>query len=175
MIAQSMPSIFLRRSTVSVVNSLWNHLIKGLLVRRRVPGLRDDDGDRFIHNALHYATANFRLNVSTPLHEIALINRQSVNKALERPEIEVGLAALREVSKQKQHMLICEPFEKLYSVSNWCGAWKGIEFSAAAEKELRIKSEHDWDMLVLGQSRPLKAPARCELAPSPRTTEADGQ
>ncbi|EEU37513.1 uncharacterized protein NECHADRAFT_86403 [Fusarium vanettenii 77-13-4] len=119
-------------------------------LRGRVPGLWDDDGDRFIHNALHYATSNLKISASTPLHEIALSNRQAINKALERSEIEVGLAALRDVSKRRQVMLICEPFEKLYSVSNWCGAWKGIEFSAA-EKEPQVKREHAWDMLVLGQ------------------------
>lgn len=61
-------------------------------------------------------------------------------------------------------MLICEPFEKLYSVSNWCGAWKGIDFSAA-EKESQEKREQDWDMLVFGQSRLAKSPARCKLGP----------
>ncbi|KAL2674174.1 hypothetical protein Neosp_012621 [[Neocosmospora] mangrovei] len=143
-------------------------------LRGRVPGLWDDDGDRFIHNALHYATSNFKISASTPLDEIALHNRQAINKALERSEIEVGLAALRDVSKRRQVMLICEPFEKLYSVSNWCGAWKGIDFSAA-EKEPQMKREHAWDMIVLGQSKLAKSPTRCKLAPSLRNTEAERQ
>ncbi|WAO95472.1 Hypothetical protein NCS54_01309500 [Fusarium falciforme] len=139
-------------------------------LRRRVPGLWDDDGDRFIHNALHYATANFKISATTPLHEIALHNRKAINKALERSEIEVGLAALRDVSKRRQFMLICEPFEKLYSVSNWCGAWKGIDFSAA-ETEPQAKREHAWDMLVLGQSRPAKSPTRYRLSIMCKTKE----
>ncbi|RSL47243.1 hypothetical protein CEP54_013486 [Fusarium duplospermum] len=139
-------------------------------LRGRVPGLWDDDGDRFIHNALHYATANFKISASTPLHEIALHNRKAINKASERSEIEVGLAALRDVSKRRQVMLICEPFEKLYSVSNWCGAWKGIHFSAT-EKEPQVKGEHDWDMLVLGQSRLAKSPGRYRVSIMCKTKE----
>ncbi|RTE82406.1 hypothetical protein BHE90_003034 [Fusarium euwallaceae] len=139
-------------------------------LRGRVPGLWDDDGDRFIHNALHYATANFNISASTPLHEIALHNRQAINKALERSEIEVGLAALRDVSKRRQVMLICEPFEKLYSVSNWCGAWKGIDFSVA-EEEPQVKSEQGWDMLVLGQSRLAKSPGRYRVSIMCKTKE----
>ncbi|RSL73023.1 hypothetical protein CEP53_000856 [Fusarium sp. AF-6] len=139
-------------------------------LRGRVPGLWDDDGDRFIHNALHYATANFKISASTPLHEIALHNRKAINKALERSEIEVGLAALRDVSKRRQVMLICEPFEKLYSVSNWCGAWKGIDLSVA-EEEPQVKSEQGWDMLVLGQSRLAKSPGRYRVSIMCKTKE----
>ncbi|UPK95372.1 hypothetical protein LCI18_006307 [Fusarium solani-melongenae] len=139
-------------------------------LRGRAPGLWDNDGDRFIHNALHYATANFKISASTPLHKIALYNRQAINKALERSEIEAGLAALRDVSKRRQVMLICEPFEKLYSVSNWCGAWKGIDFSAA-EKEPQVEKEHTWDMLVFGQSRLAKSPTRYRVSLMCKTKE----
>lgn len=57
-------------------------------------------------------------------------------------------------------MLICEPHHKLYSSSNWSGSWQGIDFTKAAPMSYDLSS-HRKEMVVLGQSKTLKAPLRC--------------
>jgi hypothetical protein len=131
------------------------------LVRGRVPALSDEKGDGFIHNSLHYATANFRINSSTPLHDIAFANRMAINQALKEDDIEAGLKALREISQCGQIMMICEPFQKLYSVSNWCRAWQGLDFSNA-EGGSGGKGVKKLEPIVLGLSKQLGSPGRCE-------------
>lgn len=110
---------------------------------------------------MHYATANFAIKPSTELDEIALQNRIAVNKALEEPDIKAGVSTLRELAKANQVMLICEPHHKLYSSSNWSGSWLGIDFTKAAPKSYDLSSYRK-EMVVLGQSKTLKAPLRCK-------------
>jgi hypothetical protein len=84
-----------------------------------------------------------------------------VTEALEESDIKAGVKTLRELAKANQVMLICEPHHKLYSSSNWSGAWQGIDFTKAAPKSYGLSS-HRKEMVVLGQSKTLKAPLRCK-------------
>ncbi|KAI1045059.1 hypothetical protein LB505_009368 [Fusarium chuoi] len=139
-------------------------------LRDRIPELQGEKGEGFVHNAVHYATANFGINPSTELDEIALQNRIAVSKALEESDIKAGVNTLRELAKANQFMLICEPHHKLYSSSNWSGSWQGIDFAKAAPKSYDLSS-HRKEMVVLGQSKTLKAPLRYRAVIMCRTSE----
>ncbi|KAF4982587.1 hypothetical protein FZEAL_1819 [Fusarium zealandicum] len=139
-------------------------------LRGRIPSLPKETCDGFIHNSVHYATSTFQYNPSTPLHDIALYNRKAINKALEESDIKSGVRALREVAQHGQVMLICEPFHKLYSASNWCGAWQGIDFSKAA-KEPTENSGDGQELIVLGQSKAARTPGRNRIVIMCRTNE----
>jgi hypothetical protein len=117
----------------------------------------DEKNAGFIHNSLHYATATVQINPSTPLHDIALANREAVNQALKPDDIEAGMEALREVSRRRQAMVICEPRQKWYAASNWCGAWRGIDFSKTA-----IEPRENTELVVLGLTKLPKYFGRCE-------------
>jgi hypothetical protein len=100
-----------------------------------------------------------------PLSEIAYLNRKAVREALEPDDVELGLAIAREMVRRGQVMHTCEPFEKSYSVTNWCGAWKGLDFRAAATKDsvTEGKESLNVDLLILGQGGELKTPHRCRM------------
>lgn len=156
-----LPLPFLKQLTVSYFGISGRQISQVSLVRGRTPVLPPDESDGFIHNALHYATSNFKISPTTPLREIVLLNRKAIQEALEPAAIEDGILALREISKSKQVMLICEPHQKLYSVSNWGATWQGIDFSSAVAEDQDM-SQGRPELLVLGQSRTKKAPGRCE-------------
>ncbi|KAF5664615.1 hypothetical protein FCIRC_10769 [Fusarium circinatum] len=135
-------------------------------LRDRIPELQGERGGGYVHNAVHYATSNFTMKPSTELDEIALQNRIAVTKALEKSDIKAGVSTLREIAKANQVMLICEPHHKLYSSSNWSDSWQGIDFTKAAPRSYDLSS-HRKEMVVLGQSKTLKAPMRwfwCDFA-----------
>ncbi|KAF5717855.1 hypothetical protein FMUND_5525 [Fusarium mundagurra] len=139
-------------------------------INYRIPELQGERGEGFVHNAVHYATSNFTIKPSTELDEIALQHRIAVNKALDESDIKAGVSTLRELAKAKQVMLICEPHHKLYSSSNWSGSWQGIDFTKAAPKSYDMSSRRK-EMVVLGQSKALKAPLRYRVAIMCRTSE----
>ena len=132
-------------------------------MRGRTPKL---DGDNsFIHNARHYATARFPFGPSTLLSEIVRQNRLAINRAIDPDDIEIGMTVMREMVRRKQSMLICEPFERFYSVPDWSAAWEGLDFSAAIKKQEDVQKElPKLSLLVLGQSKMLKSPDRCKHA-----------
>jgi hypothetical protein len=112
---------------------------------------------------LHFGTAHFQIDASTPVSEIAYLNRQAIIQSLDQRDIEIGLTVTREMIRRGQSTHICEPFERSYSISNWCGAWKGLDFGSAtkgAKKEGKEPTE--LKMFVLGQGKELKAPGRCK-------------
>jgi hypothetical protein len=134
-------------------------------VRGRHPDLPFGESDGFIHNSLHYATAHFRIDASTPVSEIAYRNRQAINQALNEEDIDIGMSVTREMVRRGQPIHICEPFERFYSISNWCGAWKGLDFRGAVAvkgPELEERTLLDVDMLVVGQGNKPGAPRRCK-------------
>lgn len=131
-------------------------------MRGRVPQL-DRDRNGFIHNGLHYSTARFRIDSSTPLSEIAYLNRLAIIQALDQKEIEIGMAVTREMVRRRQRIHICEPFERSFSVTNWSAAWKGLDFSTAIKGDENGKSERTaLKMVVLGDSKELGMPGRCK-------------
>ncbi|KAF5606653.1 uncharacterized protein FSUBG_5839 [Fusarium subglutinans] len=135
-------------------------------INYRIPELHSETGEGYVHNAVHYATSNFTIKPSTELDKIALQNRIAVTKALEESNIKAKVSTLREIAKANQVMLICEPHHKLYSSSNWSGSWQGIDFTKAAPKSYDLSS-HRKDMVILGQSKTLKAPMRYKCAAVP--------
>ncbi|CEJ61932.1 hypothetical protein PMG11_10448 [Penicillium brasilianum] len=122
----------------------------------------------FIHNSLHYATARFQIDGSTPISEIAYRNRQSVNQALEQDDIDIGMSVTREMVRRGQPIHICEPFERFYSISNWCGAWKTLNFNSAVTKQDQHRKA---DILVIGQSNKAGAPRRFRTSIMCKTSE----
>jgi hypothetical protein len=70
-------------------------------VRGRVPQL-NGDYDASIHNSLHYGTARFQFDPSTPLSEIAYQNRQAIIQALDQKDIDIGMTAIREMVRRRQ-------------------------------------------------------------------------
>lgn len=138
-------------------------LTRSLAVRGRVPQLLSPARDGYIHNALIYATSRYRHSRSTSVGEIAYLNRQAVNEALTTKGSDIGLAVMREKVKRGQSLHICEPFEKSYGVTNWCGAWKGVDFTNAVKTgEKQGGKTRPLDMLVLGFGGERKTPKRCE-------------
>ncbi|KAL4864684.1 hypothetical protein BDV12DRAFT_200848 [Aspergillus spectabilis] len=132
-------------------------LSQSVNLRGRHPDMPYGKCDGFIHNSLHYATAHFRIDASTPVSEIAYRNRQAINQALEEKDIEIGMSVTREMVRRGQPIHICEPFERFYSFSNWCGAWRGLDFSSAIGEQ---KERPVVDLLVVGQGNKPGAPRR---------------
>lgn len=131
-------------------------------MRGRLPQLGPDN-NAFIHNAVTYATARIQLNASTSLGEIAYQNRQAIIQAMDPKDIEIALVVKREMVRRKQQIHTCEPFERFFNVTNWAGAWRGLDFSAAIKCGPDMKNKSTTlDMLVLGMARPKYAPDRCE-------------
>ncbi|KAF4979217.1 hypothetical protein FZEAL_4526 [Fusarium zealandicum] len=123
--------------------------LQAVNLRGRHANLSDGERDGFIHNGLYYSSARFRIDASTPLSEIAYRNRQAINEVLNDKEIDIAMAVTREMVQRKQPSHICEPFDRSYSLSNWCGAWKALDFSSAINAE---KERPAAKLLVLGQS-----------------------
>ena len=99
-----------------------------------------------------------------PVSEIAYLNRQAVNEAMRPEDVDIGLAVMREMVKRGQAIHTCEPFEKAYAVTNWCGAWKGVDFTNAVKRGEKQGDEvRKLDMLILGQGAEHKTPKRCKL------------
>jgi hypothetical protein len=125
-----------------------------LSVRRRVPKLEGDAADAFIHNSLHYSTAHFKMEPSTPVAEIAYQNRVALKQALDPKDIEIGMTVVREMVRRGQSQLTCEPFERFYHVSNWSSAWSGLDFSSVVKGQEKGKEgSRRPKLLVLGEGR----------------------
>ncbi|EEY15369.1 conserved hypothetical protein [Verticillium alfalfae VaMs.102] len=130
-------------------------------LRGRVPQLLSPARNGYIHNALIYASSRYRHSRSTSVGEIAYLNRQAVNETLTTKGIDVGLAVMREMVKRGQSTHICEPFEKSYAVTNWCGAWKDVDFTNAAKtREKQGDETRPLGLLVLGHGGERKTPKR---------------
>ncbi|KAF4448999.1 hypothetical protein F53441_7649 [Fusarium austroafricanum] len=163
-------AIFTKLARLNLKSEYTVSLSSTINLRDRIPELKAEKGEGFIHNAVHYATANFTISPSTPLHEIVLQNRTAVNKALEPTDIQAGVNMLREVAKSRQLMLICEPHHKLYSSSNWSGAWQEIDFTKAAPEYYDTTSYHK-ELVVLGESKTRNALGRYRVVIMCRTSE----
>lgn len=131
-----------------------------MTVRSRIPELVGAAGSGFIHNCLHYATARIRLAPTTPIGEIAYANRRAIEEAIELRDIELGRAIVREMVRRGQANHTCEPFERSYHVSNWCAAWRDLDFSPAIKGPNKARARPK--LLVLGQSGERGKPLRCE-------------
>lgn len=136
-------------------------LIHFLTVRGRVPELGPEQRKGFIHNSLHTATARMQVGPTTPVSEIAYATRQAIEEAMGARDIEIGTVITREMVRRGQANHTCEPFDRSYHTSNWCAAWKDLDFSSAVKSEKKEQGKKP-KFLVLGQSGERKTPLRCK-------------
>ncbi|KAK7425603.1 hypothetical protein QQZ08_007926 [Neonectria magnoliae] len=159
--ADILSGILTKFSRMSKASPTKLSLSQAVNLRGRIPELSGLERDGYIHNGMVYATARYRHEPSTPVSEIAYLNRQAVKEAIRPEEVDIGLAVMREMVTRGQSLHNCEPFEKSYSVTNWCGAWKGVDFANAVRKSEKQGNEvQKLDMLILGQGGELKTPKR---------------
>lgn len=160
-------SAYHKASTVSFhsfLNPRFHHSHK-LSVRGRVPKLGENAADAFLHNSLHYSTARFKIEPSTPVSEIAYQNRQALKQALDPKDIERSMTVVREMVRRNQSIVICEPFERFYHVTSWTSAWRVLDFSSVVKRKEggEVVSRRP-KLLVLGEGRAGgRELRRCEL------------
>ncbi|OOQ82522.1 hypothetical protein PEBR_40002 [Penicillium brasilianum] len=103
-------------------------LSTSLNIRGRHPALPADKP--YLHNGLSFAVA--RLPVAkTPLAEVAYKNRLAVNEELKLENIERSLAVSKEMYKRQYQIHVVEPLDLSYAITNWCGAWRELDFGPA--------------------------------------------
>ena len=98
--------------------------------RGRVPIL--PVGAPYLHNAISMALTRVSIP-DTPLLEIAHTHRQNVLAALEPQCIQRDLAVTCASGKSGRPYNVCERSDWLYYISNWTGAWRDVDFSAAGK------------------------------------------
>ncbi|KAG6028240.1 hypothetical protein E4U41_000726 [Claviceps citrina] len=129
-------------------------------LRRLVPELGPEQSDGFVHNALHTSTARFRIHPTIPASDIAYANRKAIDQSLDARDIEIDMAVVREMVRRRQSSLVCEPLDRLYHVSNWCAAWKDVDFGPVVKGDRRKGLVGKPRLLVLGQSGERGVPLR---------------
>lgn len=126
--------------------------------RGRYPALPADKP--YLHNAGTYAIFHTPNPDQVPLAELAYKHRLAVIESLRLENIERSLAVSKEIWKRKQSLHIVESDQLSYSSTNWCGAWRNIDFAPA------VVSSKDADRcvtaapLVLGHSLQRGIPTR---------------
>ncbi|KAJ5160781.1 BCL5p [Penicillium canariense] len=111
-----------RRPKMLTLNSTIN-------MRGRHPALPANKS--YLHNALSFAVSRLPIASNTPLAEVAYKNRLAVTEQLQLKSIERSLAVTKELYKRKYHIHVVEPSDISYAVTNWCGAWRDIDFGPA--------------------------------------------
>lgn len=106
-------------------------LSTSLNMRGRHPALPADKP--YLHNALSFAVARLPI-AKTPLAEVAYRNRLAVNTELQLKNIERSLAVTKELYKRKYPLHVVEPSDLSYAITNWCGAWRDVDFGPAVLK-----------------------------------------
>ena len=127
-------------------------LMSAINGRGRHPAL--PAGVPYLHNCITFAIT--RMPCNTPLSELARAHRLALQEGAKLENIEHDLAVTRELSLRKGIPYFGEPFELSYSVSNWSGAWRDIDFGPAVEKEgiAAMDAMHATAVpLIFGQSR----------------------
>ncbi|KAI1855917.1 hypothetical protein JX265_012000 [Neoarthrinium moseri] len=163
-------AILLKFSRMHDKKSRVMSLSQSANLRNRVPALSGNPASAFVHNALIFPNARFPINPSTSIGEIAYQNRKNVQEALEQKNIEIDLAVIQETTRRGQAIHTCEPFDRSYSVTNWCAAWRGLDFSAATPRH-EAKEQAKSSLFVLGHSNETKTPARFSSVIMCRTDE----
>lgn len=136
-------------------------LSTSLNMRGRHPALPADKP--YLHNALSFAVARLPI-AKTPLAEVAYQNRLAVNEELQLENIERSLAVTKELYKRKYPLHIVEPSDLSYAITNWCGAWRDIDFGPAVVKpevgDLTVGGNVRAVPLVFGHSLQRNYPTR---------------
>ncbi|KAM5366798.1 hypothetical protein ACJZ2D_010338 [Fusarium nematophilum] len=108
----------------------WLQVVRG---RGRHPSL--PTGKPYLHNALAFSLAHLAVCRATPLVDIACENRLALTKVLSPLEMDRCLAVTRETFKRGYQLMPCEAGELLFSVTNWCMAWREVDFTYAIESK----------------------------------------
>lgn len=103
-------------------------LSTSLNMRGRHPALPADKP--YLHNALSFAVTRMPL-AKTPLAEVAYQNRLALNEELQLANIERSLAVTKELYKRGKPLHVVESMDLSYAITNWCGAWRNIDFGPA--------------------------------------------
>ena len=136
-----------------------------LAARGRHPSLPADTP--YLHNAISFACFRTTINKGTPLFDLAVKHRLAMMDGF-RPEVIVrNMTVLREMTRRGDSIHITEPWEMSYAVTNWCGAWRGIDFADVMEEKSPCKEPSV--PLVYGHSLERKMPTRCRCDPASLT------
>lgn len=107
-------------------------LSTSLNIRGRHPALPADKP--YLHNGLSFVL--LRLPVAkTPLMDVAYKNRLAVNEGLKLENIERSLAVTKEMYRRQYPLHAVEPPDLSYAITNWCGAWRELDFGPAVMRK----------------------------------------
>ncbi|KAJ5631782.1 BCL5p [Penicillium longicatenatum] len=94
--------------------------------RGRCPAVPADKP--YLHNCTCYAVVHTPNPDKVSLAELAYRHRLGVLEGLKSENIERSLAITKELWKRKYKIHIVEPGDLSYACTNWCGAWRNIDF-----------------------------------------------
>ncbi|KAL3959263.1 hypothetical protein ACCO45_007425 [Purpureocillium lilacinum] len=139
----------------------WQRVLTLSTVRGHHPAL--PPCQPYLHNALTFSTTRRVVHRGTPVSELALYHRLAIIEATKPAAIDCSLAITRELFYSRRPMHICEPFELSHIITNWCSAWRDIDFSCAAVTgangdDCNVSSNAP---LVFGHSLERNLPMRC--------------
>lgn len=126
--------------------------------RGRHPALPADKP--YLHNCTSYAVVHTRNPDKTSLAELAYRHRLGVLEGLKPENVERSLAVTKELWKQKYSIHIVEPGDLSYSSTNWCGAWRDIDFGPAVASDNAVNGSVSAPPLILGHSLQRTHPTR---------------
>ncbi|KAJ6084528.1 BCL5p [Penicillium sp. IBT 16267x] len=127
--------------------------------RGRYPALPADKP--YLHNCTCFAVVHTPTLDKISLAELAHRHRLAVLEGLKPENIERSLAVTKELWKQKYKIHIVEPGDLSYSNTNWCGAWRNIDFGpAVASENPAVNGSATALPLVLGHSLQRSYPTR---------------
>lgn len=81
------------------------------------------------------------MNCNTPLFEIVRNNRLSVIEALKPENIDRSFAVTKALREAGRSIMMIESGWTSLAMTNWCGAWRGTDFSPVVVKEKKAKAE----------------------------------
>ncbi|KAJ6018167.1 BCL5p [Penicillium sp. IBT 35674x] len=127
--------------------------------RGRHPALPADKP--YLHNCTCYSVVHTPNPGKTSLAELAYRHRLGILEGLKPENIERSLAVTKELWKRKYKIHIVEPGDLSYSCTNWCGAWRNIDFGpAVASDKTAVNGSASAPPLVLGYSLQRTHPTR---------------
>ncbi|PNP76736.1 hypothetical protein FNYG_10155 [Fusarium nygamai] len=117
---------------LSLTKGTFVSLSGAINARGRHPAL--PAGQPFLHNALAYSNARFRISPDTTAAEIAYQNRLAMNEAVKLENIERCFAVHEGIFHGGYSPHIGEPGDTTYAVTNWTGTWRNIDFTVASPR-----------------------------------------
>ncbi|KAJ6140212.1 BCL5p [Penicillium samsonianum] len=128
--------------------------------RGRHPALPADKP--YLHNCVCHILMQGPNPHKVSLAKLAHQHRLAVLEGLKPESIERNLAVTKVLWKRKRMLQIAEPGNLSYSCSNWCGAWRNIDFGPAvvSKQGISVNESATAPPLVLGHSLERNHPTR---------------